>query len=174
MLRNGQTDEALELLAHCDKHISEREERLQCLLELEKRHPEDLRLIQETGLALIQEKKYDEALQRFFHLEVMEKHLHGSARAIAWCSMMTGNLKRAERYYQKLMDWEGGPSWEDLLNAGHCAWLNGDPVEASRLYNKYQSMHQDGLHAFDNDHDTLVYLGLSADDISLMRDTILK
>lgn len=174
MLRNGQTDEALELLAHCDKHIGEGKERLQCLLELEKRHPEDLRLIQEIGLCLIQEKEYEEALQRFFHLEVMEKHLHGSARAIAWCSMMIGNLKRAERYYQKLMDWEGGPSWEDLLNAGHCAWLNGDPVEASRLYNKYQSMHQDGLHAFDNDHDTLIHLGLSADDIRLMRDTILK
>lgn len=173
MQHNGQTDEALELLAHCDKHLGEAQERLQCLIELEKRHPEDIRLIQETGLCMIQEKRYEEALQRFFHLEVMEKHLRGSARAIAWCSMMTGNLKRAKRYYQKLMDWEGGPSWEDLLNAGHCAWLNGNPVEASSLYGKYLSIHQDNLIAFDNDHDTLMSLGLGSDDISLMRDTII-
>ena len=173
MHRNGQTDEALELLAHCDKYLGENTERLDCLMELEKRHPDNMRMVQEVGLGLIHEKRYEEALQRFFHLEVTENYLHGSARAIAWCSMMTGNMTRAKRYYQKLMDWEGGPSWEDLLNAGHCAWLNGDPVEASKLYHKYQSIHKDELQAFDNDRDTLIDLGLSADDISLMRDTII-
>ena len=131
-----------------------------------------MRMVQEVGLCLIQEKRYEEALKRFFHLEVTDNYLHGSARAIAWCSMMTGNMTRARRYYQKLMDWEGGPSWEDLLNAGHCAWLNGDPVEASKLYHKYLSIQKDDLTAFDNDCDTLMTLGLSADDISLMRDTI--
>lgn len=172
MQRNGQTDEALELLAHCDKYLGESTERLECLMELEKRHPDNMRMVQEVGLGLIQEKRYEEALHRFFHLEVTDNYLHGSARAIAWCSMMTGNMTRAKRYYQKLMDWEGGPSWEDLLNAGHCAWLNSDPVEASKLYHKYLSIHKDELRAFDNDRDTLINLGLSADDISLMRDTI--
>lgn len=172
MQRNGQTDEALELLAYCYKYLGETGERLECLLELEKRHPDNMRMVQEVGLCLIQEKRYEEALKRFFHLEVTDNYLHGSARAIAWCSMMTGNMTRARRYYQKLMDWEGGPSWEDLLNAGHCAWLNGDPVEASKLYHKYLSIQKDDLTAFDNDCDTLMTLGLSADDISLMRDTI--
>lgn len=172
MHRNGQSDEALEMLAYCDKQLGENKERLLCLLELEKRHPDDMRLIRETGLSLIHEKRYEEALQRFFHLEVKENYLHGSARAIAWCSLMTGNLARAGRYYKKLLSWEGGPGWEDLLNAGHCAWLNGDPIEASSLYSRYLDMHNDELEAFDNDHDILMSLGLSADDISLMRDTI--
>lgn len=172
MHRNGQTDEALEMLAYCDKQLGENRERLLCLLELEKRHPDNMRLIRETGLSLIHEKRYEEALQRFFHLEVKENYLHDSARAIAWCSLMTGNLTRAGRYYKKLLNWEGGPSWEDLLNAGHCAWLNGDPIEASGFYSRYLSIHDDGLAAFDNDHDILVSLGLSADDIGLMRDTI--
>jgi tetratricopeptide (TPR) repeat protein len=174
MQRNGQTDEALQLLAHCDKCLGESQERLQCLMELEKRHPEDMRIVQETGLCLVQEKRYEEALKRFFHLEVTENYLHGSARAIAWCSLMTGNMVRACRYYRKLLDWQGGPSWEDVLNAGHCAWLNGDPVEASRLYNRYLSMHKDNLTAFDNDREVLMELGFTADDISLMRDTVSK
>lgn len=172
MHRNGRTDETLELLAYCDKQLGENKERLLCLLELEERHPEDMRLVRETGLSLIHEKHYDEALQRFFHLEVKENYLHGSARAIAWCSLMTGNLARADRYYKKLLNWEGGPGWEDLLNAGHCAWLNGDPIEASGLYSRYLDMHHDDLEAFDNDHEILTSLGLSPDDISLMRDTI--
>ncbi len=172
MHRNGQTDEALEMLAYCDKQLGENKERLHCLLELEKRHPNDMRLVRETGLSLIHEKQYEEALKRFFHLEVKEQYLHGSARAIAWCSLMTGNLPRAARYYKKLLNWEGGPGWEDLLNAGHCAWLNGDPIEASGLYSRYLSMHNDELEAFDNDHNILLSLGLNADDISLMRDTI--
>ena len=172
MIHNGQTTEALELLAHCHKHLGDTHSRLECLMELEKRNPEDMRLVQETGLCLVQEKRYDEALQRFFHLEVTEHYLRGSARAIAWCSMMTGNLVRAGRYYRKLLEWQGGPSWEDLLNAGHCTWLSGDPVEASVLYNRYLALSNDSLKAFDNDHDTLLALGLSADDISLMRDAI--
>ena len=85
---------------------------------------------------------------------------------------MTGNMERAQRYYNKLLHWKGGPSWEDLLNAGHCAWISGDPVEASGLYSRYLDIHNDGLNAFDNDRDTLITLGLNADDIGLMRDTI--
>mgnify|MGYP003548616781 FL=1 len=55
MQRNGQTDEALELLAYCDKYLGETGERLECLLELEKRHPNNMRMVQEVGLCLIQE-----------------------------------------------------------------------------------------------------------------------
>ncbi len=172
MHRNGQTDEALRLLALCDKHLGENRERLHCLLELEKRNPDDMHLVRETGLSLIQDKQYDEALKRFFHLEVKEQYLHGSARAIAWCSLLTGNLSRAARYYKKLLSWEGGPTWEDLLNAGHCTWLGGNPIEASGLYSRYLAVHDDDLEAFDRDRDILLSLGLNADDISLMRDTI--
>lgn len=172
MQRNGETEETLKLLALCDKHNGDNAERLVCLLKLEEMNPEDMRLKQEVGLCLINEKRYEEALKRFFHLEVTENFLHGSARAIAWCSLMTGNTDRANRYYRKLLEWEGGPSWEDLLNAGHCTWKNGDPIEASRLYSQYLALSKDELRAFDNDYDTLLLLGLSADDISLMRDTI--
>lgn len=172
MQRNGETEEVLRLLAHCDKHNGDNAERLECLLKLEKTNPEDMRLKQEVGLCLINEKRYEEALQRFFHLEVTENYLHGSARAIAWCSLMTGNISRAQRYYHKLLEWDGGPSWEDLLNAGHCTWVNGDPIEASKLYSQYLAIQQDDLNAFDDDYATLIALGLSADDISLMRDTI--
>jgi tetratricopeptide (TPR) repeat protein len=173
MHRNGQTEETLRMLAQCDKHLGENTERLQCLIELEKSNPDDMYIVQETGLCLINEKRYDEALKRFFHLEVKETSPRSSARAIAWCSMMTGNITRAQRYYQKLLDWQGGPSWEDLLNAGHCAWINGDPIQASALYNRYIALHQDSLTAFDNDYDTLIYLGVSEEDICLMRETII-
>lgn len=173
MHRNGQTEETLRMLAQCDKHLGENTERLQCLMELEKSNPDDMYIVQETGLCLINEKRYDEALKRFFHLEVKETSPRSSARAIAWCSMMTGNITRAQRYYQKLLDWQGGPSWEDLLNAGHCAWISGDPIQASALYNRYIALHQDSLTAFDNDYDTLIYLGVSEEDICLMRETII-
>lgn len=174
MHRNGETDEALRLLALCDKHNGDTAERLRCLMELECRNPEDLKVVQETGICLIQEKRYNEALQRFFHLELSETHLHSSARAIAWCSMLSGNMERAKRYYKKLLHWEGGPSWEDFLNAGHCAWLSGNPVEASQLYRKYLALKDDDLKAWDNDESVLLSLGLEEEDISLMRETITK
>ena len=86
--------------------------------------------------------------------------------------MMLGNKERAQRYYHKLLQWKGGPSWEDVLNAGHCAWIQGNPIEASNLYNRYLAMHEDNLEAWDHDRETLLELGLSDDDINLMRETI--
>jgi hypothetical protein len=53
MMQNIHTDDALKLLAHCDKNLGEDEERLECLLELEKRTPDDMHLVKETGLCLI-------------------------------------------------------------------------------------------------------------------------
>ena len=35
-------------------------------------------------------------------------------------------------------------------------------------------MHKDNLTAFDNDREVLMELGFTADDISLMRDTVSK
>lgn len=174
MMQNSQTDEALQLLAHCDKYLGENEERLQCLMELENRNPEDMELVKETGLCLIAMKRYEEAQKRFFQLEVTEHYLRGSARAIAWCSLMMKNVSRAQRYYKKLLAWEGGASWEDMVNAAHCAWVSGDPIEASRLYSLYLTKHNDNLSAFDNDYEVLRELGIPHDDISLMRDTIMQ
>jgi hypothetical protein len=119
-------------------------------------------------------KRYEEAQKRFFQLEVTEHYLRGSARAIAWCSLMMKNVSRAQRYYKKLLAWEGGASWEDMVNAAHCAWVSGDPIEASRLYSLYLTKHNDNLSAFDNDYEVLRELGIPHDDISLMRDTIMQ
>lgn len=172
MQRNGETEEALQYLALCDKHLGNNKERLYCLLRLEENNPDDLQLSHDTGHCLIKEERYEDALKRFFRLEVNETHLHSSARAIAWCSMMLGNMERAQRYYNKLLNWKSGPSWEDLLNAGHCAWLQGNPVEASILYGRYLAKHKDNLMAWDEDCVMLLSHGISADDIELMRKTI--
>lgn len=171
--KKGNSEDMLQVLARCDLHLGLNDERLKCLLQLEKLKPDDLDIAAETGLCLINDRKFNEALERFFHMEVMEKGTHRSARAIAWCSLMTANYKRSERYYKKLLAWNGGPSWEDLLNAGHSAWLSGDPVRASQLYSQYLEKHKDNMQAFDCDAPELQRLGLSEDDINLMKGAVM-
>lgn len=95
-------------------------------------------IIEETGRCLIELKRCDEAVQRFFRLELMEKHINVARRAIAWCSIKQGKFERAAAYYQKLID-QNKANWEDRLNYGHALWLQGLEADAITAYKQSQT-----------------------------------
>ncbi|MBP3830010.1 MAG: tetratricopeptide repeat protein [Bacteroidaceae bacterium] len=100
--------------------------------------PETLNLIEETGRCLIQLRRWDEAVQHFFRLELLGRHLNVARRAIAWCSLHQGKFERACSYYDQLIQ-QGHASWEDHLNRGHALWLQGRTSEAITAYRKAQA-----------------------------------
>ena len=92
-------------------------------------------IYEETGRCLIQLQRWDEAVQRFFRLEFMERHLNVARRAIGWCSIHQEKYERAASYYQQLVD-NKKATWEDLLNMGHALWLQGLSNQALTAYRK--------------------------------------
>lgn len=189
LTRNGERQDWMRLLAECDEHLGETREQLTLLQKLEHMNPQDTNIARQLGMVLTHTGKYQEALQYLFHADVVDApgeddhssdKSHDTARAIAWCSLMTGNTKRSERYYHRLLNWAGGPRWEDILNAGHSAWLSGDPVRASKLYTSALKQKAAGrpltseqfLQPLTNDIPYLQQMGFSTEDIDLMCESI--
>lgn len=160
--------------AQLDKH----EQRLECLLQLEQLEPDNAKVITETGLCLIQLQRWQEAAQRFFRLELEERRLVPSQRAIAWCSLRQGKHEQALRYYQKVLD-SSASRWQDYLNAGHTAWVMGNTSQAVDFYKGYISHYltddpkiTDALSPFNEDNELLLSLGKQQYEIDLMHDII--
>ena len=175
LTHNGERQEWMRLLVDCDRHLGETKEQLTLLQKLEKMDPQDISIAQQLGIVLTYMGEYEQALPHLFHADVVES-THDTTRAIAWCSLMTKNVKRSERYYRRLLNWEGGPKWEDLLNAGHSAWLSGNPERAGILYTKALTQKAAGksltteqfLLPLTNDIPYLKQLGFPTEDIDLM------
>ena len=175
LTHNGERQEWMRLLVDCDRHLGETKEQLTLLQKLEKMDPQDISIAQQLGIVLTYMGEYEQALPHLFHADVVES-THDTTRAIAWCSLMTKNVKRSERYYRRLLNWEGGPKWEDLLNAGHSAWLSGNPERAGILYTKALTQKAAGksltteqfLLPLTNDIPYLKQLGFPTEDLDLM------
>lgn len=120
----AQWEQALPLLQAAEKDISEEDDQA-------------AEIIEETGRCLIELKRWDEAVQRFFRLEFMNKHLSVATRAIAWCSVNQGKYDRAISYYQRIIESKKA-TWEDRLNLGHALWLQGQGHEALTTYRESQ------------------------------------
>lgn len=162
----------------CYAHLDRQEQRLDCLLQLEKLEPENVKVISETGLCLMQLQRWHEASQRFFRLELEDRNIVASQRAIAWCSLQQGKLEQALRYYRKLMD-SPSSQWQDYLNAAHTTWLMGDTPGAISLYRGYIQRYltddpkiTDALTPFNESANLLLSLGKSQHEIDLMHDIL--
>ncbi len=200
LLLDPQNTRLLRRLQACLAMAGQHEAQLDCLLQLESLDPEDERTLVDLGLCLIELKRWKEAQQRFFKLELSGKRVIPSTRAVAWCALQLGDLPTAHRYYHRLveanathrkafgkyrdgdLDASGVPQgacWEDCLNCAHTEWLEGNILEALQLYRRYATTYiateknvRDPLAPFDRDAETLVRLGVSRSDVCLIRDLI--
>ena len=125
-------------MARCFEAQGQWDRALPYLLKEEERCGDDnsaetANIIEETGRCLLQLQRWDEAAQRFFRLEFMERHLNVARRAIGWCSLHQGKYERAANYYRQLID-QKKATWEDRLNMGHALWLQGFTAEAIEAY----------------------------------------
>jgi len=170
----------LQQMAYCYSCLGHYEEQLQCLLELEKHDNENTETLTETGLCLMQLERWNEASQRFFKLEFLGKRVMPSLRAIAWCAFQQQNYPQAEKFYTRILTEAGSAlKWEDYLNAGHTAWVQGDLPKALTLYRKYVNAYHatepkatNLLLPFQKDIETLAKHGISSEDAALMQDLI--
>lgn len=174
-------------MARCYEAIGYWDKALPLLINEEQRQTDidenkAVNIIEETGRCLIELQRWDEAVQRFFRLELMEKHINIARRAIAWCSIKQGKFERAATYYQKLID-QHKANWEDRLNCGHALWMQGLENEALEAYKlsqtafnrakKEQRRHfRHWAEAFNEDSRTILAARFDRTDCALMLDAV--
>ena len=159
-------------MAQCQRMLGRPEKALDLLLEIERTDSDDLSLQIQIGDCLVDLKRYDEALTRFFKVDYLKPDYPKAWRAIAWCAFLAGRYDRSDEYYGKLT--EGSPTGQDCLNAAHVRWVQGDVAGALKLYARSIGLlgREAFLEEFDNDRHILTGKGIPESDIPLLLDSI--
>ena len=158
--------------AQCHRMTANPEEALQLLMQAEKQDADNMSLQIQIGDCLVDLKRYDEALTRFFKVDYLKPDYVKAWRAIAWCAFLAGRTERSMEYYEKIL--AGSPSGEDCLNAAHVFLTGGNIQRAVALYSHSARMlgRERFESEFNADRQVLMEKGVSEEDFPLLLDLI--
>ena len=128
------------------------------------------------AIALIHNRKTDEAVKILYRLNYECPDDHNVTRALAWALLASRKIAQAENEYKRLLDLSR-PMPEDFLNAGYCYWFAGKIEEAIRLFRSFLEHSEEGQkpdisQEFEKDKDILQANGISDFEANLMTDIL--
>lgn len=171
---SGDSKWTLQHLAQTNRIVGNYKDALNYYRLLETANGEDAKIAFRCGECLVHLESYDDAMHEFFKAEYLNPDMTAATRAIAWCSILTDDIKQARKYYDKLLLKE--EQGEDLLNAGHAAWIDGDIKAAVELYGRaYAELkREEFLKRMQSDKEILKTHGISNYDITFMSDIVIR
>lgn len=171
---SGDSKWTLQHLAQTNRIVGNYKDALNYYRLLETAKEEDAKIAFRCGECLVHLESYDDAMHEFFKAEYLNPDMTAATRAIAWCSILTDDIKQARKYYDKLLLKE--EQGEDLLNAGHAAWIDGDTKAAVELYSRaYAELkREEFLKRMQSDKEILKTHGISNYDITFMSDIVIR
>lgn len=171
---SGDSKWTVQHLAQTNRIVGNYKDALNYYRLLETAKGEDAKIAFRCGECLVHLESYDDAMHEFFKAEYLNPDMTAATRAIAWCSILTDDIKQARKYYDKLLLKE--EQGEDLLNAGHAAWIDGDTKAAVELYSRaYAELkREEFLKRMQSDKEILKTHGISNYDITFMSDIVIR
>ena len=160
-------------MAVCYRHLSESQKALKCYDQLLQNEPDNLSFLYGKACCLMGRENYDEALKCFYQMDLAQDDNVKAWRGIAWCSFKNGNLKQAQKYYERIIG--NNPTSNDWLNAGHVAWCKGNLQQAIERYReslRLAASPKDFRTSFIADKELLEEKGISPTDFILILDLI--
>ncbi|NDV79405.1 lipopolysaccharide assembly protein LapB [Dysgonomonas sp. 511] len=125
-----------------------------------KLNPDNINIELNIGHCLLETGQYEDALNAYFKVELIDTKGTKALRPIAWTSFLLKKYDVSQRYYKRIL--ERKTTIHDYLNAGHVELCVGNKKEAVDFYR--QAVYKDNdfeLFAllFDADKDTLISHG---------------
>lgn len=176
-------EETLDRLQKCLRHTERYSEQEECLCRLRVMNPQKKRYTHELANCLMWQGKYENALKLFYRIEYENPSSEKAIRGIMWCSLKLEKLETTTKYYHIMLQPDFKRTWEDYLNLGHIALINGNWADASNMYSQFLRAYlhknpkntiEQAIQAFDEDHEELLHHHICQSDIQLMRDIILS
>lgn len=130
---DGRSDWTLRRLARCLMSLGRPAEALERLEVLSSRHPEHAATALNMGRCLLELGRYDEATAAYYKAEYLDEASAKALRPLAWCLLLTGQLERSRKYYEKIIA-STEPTAADYLNMGHLALAEKRFREALNFY----------------------------------------
>lgn len=96
-------------------------------------HPDDIRYRLNQSISLINGGKAEEGVPPLHRLAYEAPDNLDIRRALAWGLLWMKNLEEAVKQYDRILS-AGNATSDDRINAGYCAWFNGDCDKASELF----------------------------------------
>lgn len=127
--------------------------------------------------ALSKAKKYNEAVNLLYKLDIEHPDSMPVTRVLAWTLLGLDKYEQAEKAYNRLLKSDDAETG-DWLNAGYCQWFKGDIGNAVKMFKKFTGTdnHADKggnlTDEFNNDRDILADHNISDTDILLMADIV--
>ncbi len=136
--------------------------------------PENLKYLIHLGNCHLHLEEYDQALKYYFQVEYYSPGNPKVMRPIGWIAFRQGDLKKAKKFYNKVLETKPKPI--DYITAGHIYFAGKELKQATELYKKAREYYKklDDLEKdFFADKDILQKLGLSDLEINLMYEAII-
>ncbi len=130
---DSKSDWTLRRLARCLMTLRRPDEALERLRVLESRHPDHVATTLNIGRCLVELGRYDEAIAAYYKAEYLDEKSGKALRPLAWCLLLTGDLERSRKYYEKIIT-TTDPTAADYLNMGHLALAEHRFDEALNFY----------------------------------------
>lgn len=90
-----------------------------------------------TSISLINDGRAEEGVKSLYELYYKLPDNADVLRAMGWGLLALGNVDKAKKMYQEILQSEDKTS-ADYLNAGYCMWFAGDVSKAVSLFKKYK------------------------------------
>lgn len=147
-----------------------------CYKELMLSEPNNSTFALNFCIATSKDKKYDEALNTLYKLDIEHPGSMSVTRVLAWTLMGVNKNEQAEKAYNRLLNSEEVENG-DWLNAGYCQWFMGHTDEATRMFKTFAKPHKDTKdydisEDFANDIDILTAHEINDTDIQLMAELV--
>ncbi len=124
----------LKRIAHGYRILKDPENALAYYRRLQQLKPTDLNIQLNIGHCYLELKRYDEALNNYFKVELIDNNNQKAWRSIAWVAFLSRKWDIAQSYYALII--QNKPSAHDFLNAGHVEFCLGNLKPATDFYRK--------------------------------------
>jgi len=164
-------------IALCHRLSGNFEKALEYYLHVDYLKPNISGVMMQIGHCYLELKKFNEALGIYFKLDALDGENVKVWRAISWCSFVSGNIKQAHYYSEKILEY-AEPGAQDYLNAGHVAWCQRKISAAIEHYRMSLGLQLNNWDIFietlNEDKPNLIANGVDKDEIPLLLDALMS
>lgn len=135
--------------------------------------PDNLNIELNIGHSHLELNNYEDALNTYFKVELLDTKGSKAQRPIAWTAFLLKKYDLSQRYYKQII--EKKPTVHDYLNAGHVELCIGNRKAAISFYSQalyIESNFDQFISIFDADRNTLTQHGVQEDIFPFLFDQI--
>ena len=174
-LLNAESLWTLRRIAACHRTLGHTQKALEYYKRVENSKSDDLNIALNMGHCYLELGNYEEAIKCYYKVEFLDEKSNRAWRPLAWCLLLSKNFSQSKNYYDKILN--DNPTFEDFLNMGHLALVQGQIQDAINYYKKSINYNKSDieklLYSLKEDEKHLFEMGINISMIPYIIDALL-